>query len=72
MRAHAGTNRRLAVDKIMIAGLRALERRGFEVMEGEEVTERVRAVKGPDDIAALALRPARLRGVDRRDGTGHA
>ena len=53
MRAHAGTNRRLAVDKIMIAGLRALERRGFEVMEGEEVTERVRAVKGPDDIAAL-------------------
>jgi Xaa-Pro aminopeptidase len=53
MRAHAGTNRRLAVDKIMIAGLRALERRGFEVMEGEEVTERVRAVKGPEDIAAL-------------------
>ena len=29
MRAHAGTNRRLAVDKIMIAGLRALERSGF-------------------------------------------
>lgn len=53
MREHAGTNRRLAVDKIMIAGLRALERRGFEVMEGEEVTERVRAVKGPEDIAAL-------------------
>jgi Xaa-Pro aminopeptidase len=53
MRAHAGANRRLAVDKIMIAGLRALEREGFEVMEGEEVTERVRAVKGPDDIAAL-------------------
>jgi Xaa-Pro aminopeptidase len=53
MRAHAGTNRRLAVDKIMIAGLRALERRGFEVMEGEEVTERVRAVKGPDDLRAM-------------------
>ncbi len=53
MRAHVGTNRRLAVDKIMIAGLRALERRGFAVMEGEEVTERVRAVKGPEDIAAL-------------------
>ncbi len=29
MRAHAGTNRRLAVDKIMIAGLRALERAGL-------------------------------------------
>ena len=53
MRAHAGTNRRLAVDKIMIAGLRALERIGFDVVEGEEVTERVRAVKGPDDIKAM-------------------
>ncbi|MEO8241264.1 MAG: dimethylsulfonioproprionate lyase DddP [bacterium] len=53
MRAHAGTNRRLAVDKIMVFGLRALERAGFEVMEGEEVTERTRAIKGPEDIAAM-------------------
>ena len=53
MRAHAGTNRRLAVDKIQIHGLRALERAGFEVMEGEEVTERSRAVKGPDEILAM-------------------
>ena len=53
MAAHASTNRRLAVDKIMVAGLRALERRGFEVMEGEEVTEKTRAIKGPDEIAAM-------------------
>ena len=53
MQAHAGTNRRLAVDKIMINGLRALERAGFTVMEGEEVTERTRAIKGPDDILAM-------------------
>jgi len=53
MRAHAGTNRRLAVDKIMINGLRALERTGFAVMEGEEVTERARAIKGPDEITAM-------------------
>ena len=53
MAAHAGTNRRLAVDKIMVAGLRALERAGFEVLEGEEVTEKVRAVKGPDEIRAM-------------------
>jgi Xaa-Pro dipeptidase len=53
MAAHAGTNRRLAVDKIMVHGLRALERAGFEVMEGEELTERARAIKGPDDIAAM-------------------
>ena len=31
MRAHAGSNKKLAVDKIMVAGLRALERAGFEV-----------------------------------------
>jgi len=53
MRAHAGTERRLAVDKIMVHGLRALERKGFVVMEGEEVTERARAVKGPDEIRAM-------------------
>lgn len=53
MRAHAGTNRRLAVDKIMVAGLRALERIGFEVLEGEEITERTRAIKGPDEILAM-------------------
>ncbi len=53
MRAHAGSNRRLAVDKIMINGLRALERAGFEVMEGEELTERTRAIKGPDEVLAM-------------------
>jgi Xaa-Pro dipeptidase len=53
MRAHAGDNRRLAVDKIMVHGLRALERAGFEVLEGEVVTERARAVKGPDEIRAM-------------------
>ena len=53
MRAHAGTNRRLAIDKIQIHGLKALERAGFDVHEGEEVTERARSIKGPDDIAAM-------------------
>jgi len=50
---HGGGNKRLAVDKIMLHGLRALERRGFEVMEGEEVTEKARSVKGPDEINAM-------------------
>ncbi|MFN3824679.1 MAG: dimethylsulfonioproprionate lyase DddP [Pseudorhodobacter sp.] len=53
MAAHAGGNRRLAVDKIMVHGLRALEAAGFEVLEGEVVTERARAVKGQDEIAAM-------------------
>ncbi|SMX32244.1 dimethylsulfonioproprionate lyase DddP [Octadecabacter ascidiaceicola] len=53
MRAHAGSNMRLAVDKIMVDGLRALETRGFTVEEGEEVTEHARSVKGPDEILAM-------------------
>ncbi|AKS46517.1 dimethylsulfoniopropionate lyase DddP [Octadecabacter temperatus] len=53
MRSHAGTNMRLAVDKIMVDGLRALEARGFTVEEGEEVTEHARSVKGPDEILAM-------------------
>lgn len=51
--AHAGGNKRLAVDKIMLHGLRALEAQGFEIMEGEELTEKARAVKGPDEILAM-------------------
>jgi len=50
---HAPGNRRLAVDKPMIHGLRALEAQGFKVMEGEEVTEKARSVKGPDEIRAM-------------------
>jgi Xaa-Pro aminopeptidase len=51
--AHGGGNKRLAVDKIMIAGLKALEARGFDIHEGEEVSEKARSVKGPDEILAM-------------------
>ena len=50
---HAPGNKRLAVDKIMIHGLRALEAQGFQIMEGEELTEKCRAVKGVDEIKAM-------------------
>jgi Xaa-Pro aminopeptidase len=53
LRKHCGSNRRLAVDKIMVHGLRALEAIGIEVMEGEEVTEKARVIKGPDEIKAM-------------------
>ncbi len=53
LRAHSGDNRRLAIDKIQIAGLRALDHLGIEVHEGEDVTELTRAVKGPDEIKAM-------------------
>ncbi|WP_147113732.1 dimethylsulfonioproprionate lyase DddP [Tateyamaria sp. syn59] len=44
---------RLAVDKPMMHGLRALEAQGFVVMDGEEVTEKSRSIKGPDEILAM-------------------
>ena len=50
---HASGNKRLGVDKIMLHGLRALEAQGFEIMEGEELTEKCRSVKGPDEILAM-------------------
>ena len=50
---HGDGNMRLAVDKIMLHGLRALEAQGFEVIDGEEVTEKSRSVKGPDEILAM-------------------
>ncbi|WP_050929640.1 dimethylsulfonioproprionate lyase DddP [Aestuariivita boseongensis] len=50
---HAPGLKRLAVDKVMLHGLRALEAQGFEIMEGEEVTEKARSIKGPDEIKAM-------------------
>ncbi len=51
--AHSGGNKRLAVDKIMLHGLHALQAQGFEILDGEEVTEKSRSVKGPDEILAM-------------------
>lgn len=50
---HGGGQMRLAVDKIMLHGLRSLERVDFKVMDGEEVTEKSRSIKGPDEILAM-------------------
>ncbi|MBQ4823433.1 aminopeptidase P family protein [Leisingera sp. HS039] len=50
---HSGSNKRLAVDKVMLHGLRALEAQGLEILPGEELTEKCRAVKGPDEILAM-------------------
>ena len=50
---HGGANNRLAVDKIQVHGLKALEAQNFEIMEGEEVTEKCRSIKGEDEILAM-------------------
>ncbi|WP_081742262.1 dimethylsulfonioproprionate lyase DddP [Pseudomonas sp. FGI182] len=53
LRTHAGNNRRLAVDRIEVAGLRALDALGVQVHNGQEVTEFARLIKGPDEILAM-------------------
>ena len=53
MRDHGGGNMRLAIDKIAISGFRAFSAAGFEIHEGEELTEKVRAIKGEDEIKAV-------------------
>ncbi|KAM0238867.1 hypothetical protein ACHAP5_008556 [Fusarium lateritium] len=50
---HAGKNRRLAVDRLEIAGLRALEALGVEICDGQVATEHARMIKGPDEIRAI-------------------
>ncbi|APX10647.1 dimethylsulfonioproprionate lyase DddP [Tateyamaria omphalii] len=50
---HAPGVKRLAVDKPMVHGLRALEAQGFAVMDGEEVTEKSRSIKGADELLAM-------------------
>jgi Xaa-Pro aminopeptidase len=50
---HAGDNKQLAVDKVMMHGLRALEAQEFTIKDGEEVTEKSRSIKGPEEIHAM-------------------
>jgi Xaa-Pro aminopeptidase len=50
---HGGGNNRLGLDKGMLHGIRALEAHGFQIMDGEECTEKSRSIKGPDEILAM-------------------
>ncbi|GHA41123.1 peptidase M24 [Amylibacter ulvae] len=50
---HGDGNNRLAVDKAMFTGFRALAAQGFEIMNGEELTEKARSIKGVDEIHAM-------------------
>ncbi len=50
---HCGDNRRLAVDKIEVAGVHALERLGIKIGSGQAVCEHARSVKGIDEVNAM-------------------
>jgi len=53
MKQHGSGNSRIAVDKLMLDGVRAFEAGGLQVCEGEEMMEKTRVIKGPDEIAAM-------------------
>jgi Xaa-Pro aminopeptidase len=53
MRAHAGGNRRIAIDKIEPLGLKALEGLGYRYVEGQELTEKARAIKSSDELELM-------------------
>jgi len=50
---HGGGNRRLAVDRVNPDGHAALRALGVDVRDGQEIAERARAIKSPDEIACL-------------------
>ena len=53
LRAHGGGNRRLAVDKMEIAGVRAFDRLGIDIRHGQRVTEHARKVKDANEVDAM-------------------
>lgn len=52
---HGGRNRRLAVDRMEPAGAFLLKDRGVEICDAQGPIERARAIKSPEEIAALRL-----------------
>ena len=53
LKQHAGDNKRLAIDKIEIAGLWEIDKQGIEIFDGQEVMELARAIKNEDEINAM-------------------
>lgn len=53
MRTHGGDNTRLAVDVNTSLGFNALAAQGLDMVDGTRIMELARAVKGPDEIAAM-------------------
>ena len=53
LRAHGGGNRRLAVDKMEIAGVRAFDRLRIDIQSGQRVTEHARRIKDANEVDAM-------------------
>ncbi len=53
VREHGGGNRRVAIDRLDLEGLRALEKRGIAIIDGAPMTERARSIKSADEIELM-------------------
>lgn len=53
MAEHAGTNKRLAIDKIEHVGYAAFKTRGIEVLQGQMLTEHARSIKNENELNAM-------------------
>ncbi len=53
VRQHGGGNMRLALDRCGYDGMRALEKEGVEIRNGEEVMELAREIKNDEEINAM-------------------
>lgn len=53
MKQHAGSNKRLAVDKMENIGYAKLLERGVEVIEGQMLTEHARSIKNANELNAM-------------------
>ena len=53
LRERCGSNRRLAVDKIEVEGLRGLDELGLDIHSGQAVMEHARSIKSVDEINAM-------------------
>lgn len=51
----AGGNKRIGVDRLDLLGVRALDALGFELMDGQGMCERARAIKSREELQAMAV-----------------
>ena len=53
LRRHGGGNRQLAIDKMEISGIEAIQRLGIAIKSGQQLMEHARLVKSENDIRAM-------------------
>ncbi len=53
LRQYGGGNRRLAVDKMEIAGVRAFDRAGISIQDGQQLMEHARKIKDANEMKAM-------------------